>query len=164
MVEVVIEIEEKEIDEAIEKALEERFNRAFTKTVEFLYAKIFEASPSLDARTGMRYDVKKEDKFKYSGFIGWPDGSEAQLRASWLEFGTGERGSKSFKQFYQEEKPDFMIPIKPRKAMALSWTLKTGERVFAKTTKGQKAKAWIRKAMKEAEPQIQKIWENEFKK
>ena len=162
--EVVIDISDEKVTKAMIKVLEKPIERAFIKTVEYLFAKIYEASPSINSRAMIRFDHKKVGTLSWEGFIGWPEGSEVQLIANYTEFGTGERGSRTFKQFYGETKPVFTIPIVPLKKKTMHWKSKMGIDIFAKSTKGQPAQAWIRKAIKEAEPYIEKIWLYELKK
>ncbi len=94
------------------------YKRAFTKSVEYVFAKCFEYAPvgktrkgAVNLRNAITYDF---DWAKNEAFIGLPKGSEMEKVAFYTEMGTGERGAKGWTQFFEEKKPIFTIPISPQ--------------------------------------------------
>jgi len=75
---------------------------------------------------------------------------------------TGERGANGWTQFYHEKRPNFTVPIVPINAKAMHFLNEKGEDVFLKKSKGQKPQSYMRRAFKDSELPVKKIWEQEF--
>lgn len=86
-------------------------------------------------------------------------GSDSAV-ALFTEYGTGIRGSEGFQKYFDETKPEFTIPIKPKNKKALRW-MQGGNTVFAKSTKGMKPIAAFRRGLFNSKPDVIKaIQEN----
>ena len=76
------------------------YRRAFTKSVEYLFSKVFEYAPVGKTKSGvvnLRNALKWDfDWKKNEGFIGVPKGSEMEKIAFYTEMGTGERGLRGW--------------------------------------------------------------------
>ena len=159
---IELELNLKEIEKDILEYFGKKIKNAFTKSVEYMFGVMYKNAPGVLIRVGLRYEAEVDSKGVTAfGFIGFPVKSEVETIAKWTEFGTGERGFKSFVRYFDEEKPKYTIPIRPLRAKALHWVSK-GEDVFAKTTKGQRGQAWMRLSVKNSLPDIDRIWEKEF--
>lgn len=151
----------------IQEVILEAYTRAFTKTIELVYSRAVEFAPVGKGKTGpvllrnaIRYEV---DPKKGIGFVGFPDGSESDRIALWVELGTGERGSSKFTPIIEGTiKPQFTIPIVPLHADALHWVTPEGKHIFAKQTRGQSPQPFLRRAYVESKREIEAIWKNEF--
>ena len=148
------------------KVFQLAYRRAFTKSTEYIFAKTFEYAPVGKAKTGLvnlrnalQWDF---DWRRNEGFIGLPKGSELEDIAFYTEMGTGERGEKGWKQWFDEKKPQFTIPIVPIKAKTLHFVNEQGQDVFMKQSKGQKPQAWMRRAFWDSQKDVTKIWKKEF--
>jgi len=142
------------------------YKKAYVKSVEYMFAKCFEYAPvrktrkgAVNLRKAIMYDF---DWSNNEAFIGLPRGSEMEKIAFYTEMGTGERGSSGWTQFFEEIKPVFTIPIVPLKAKAMHFVTESGEHVFLKKSKGQKPQSFMRRAFKDSEIPVQKIWDMEF--
>lgn len=94
-----------------------------------------EASGSGKLSSSYKVEVKEDSVRVYSEL---PE-------ALFVEYGTGQRGSEGFESYFKEEKPVFTVPIKPKNAKVLHWE-SGGKQVFAKSTKGMKPIAPLRRA------------------
>jgi len=74
--------------------------------------------------------------------------------APFVEWGTGLRGSTNFKQYFNEKKPQYTIPIVPKNKKALHWKSSSGKNVFAKSTKGMKPTAPLRRGLFETKNDV----------
>lgn len=120
-------------DTKVENALES-VAKKITSTASSIVGK--EASGSGELANSYKYEVT-EDKIRvYSD----------SPHALFVEYGTGQRGSEGFESYFKEEKPSFTIPIKPKNKKALHWVDK-GKQVFAKSSKGMKPVAPLRRAV-----------------
>jgi len=82
------------------------------------------------------------------------------------EYGTGYRGQTGYKQYFDEEKPKFTIPIviEPKEKKALRW-VEGGKERFAKRveTKGKKPVAFLRRSLFEGEEDIKQSVKDVFR-
>ena len=97
----------------------------------------------------------------------------------YVEYGTGQRGSEGFKSYFGEPKPSYTIPILPKEGSVLAWVTKGHERPttkegwkvakeggyarFAKSTKGMKPIAFMRRALFESKQDIVKVIKQDIK-
>ena len=152
----------------IKVAFKKGFEKAFTKSIEYIYARVFENCPvgksmkgGTSLRTGLLYDVNIISDTEIIGYVGYRAGSENDRIAMFTEFGTGERGSLSFQKYFEEKKPNYTIPIIPLNAKALHWEDETGHH-FAKSSKGQIGQAWMRRSIQDSKNAVESIWKQEF--
>ena len=142
------------------------YRNAFTKSVEYLFAKVFENAPVGKTKTGavnLRNALKWDfDWEKNEAFIGVPVGSEMEMIAFYTEMGTGERGKKGWKVWFDEKMPEFTIPIVPIKAKAMHFVGNTGQDIFMKKSKGQRPQSWMRKTFYDERKNVETIWKKEF--
>ena len=142
------------------------YRRAFTKSVEYLFSKVFEYAPVGKTKSGvvnLRIALKWDfDWKKNEGFIGVPKGSEMEKIAFYTEIGTGERGLRGWQVWFDEKKPQFTVPIVPLKAKAMHFVNERGEDVFLKKSKGQRPQAWMRRAFYDHRNDVTTIWKKEF--
>lgn len=151
----------------INKAFHEAFNRAYTKSVEYIFSKCFEYAPvgksskgAVNLRNALKWDF---DKDTGEANIGIPAGSEMEKIAMYVELGTGLRGSQEWKQWFDEKRPNFTIPIVPVRAKAMHFVDESGKDVFLKKSKGQSPQSFVRRAFYDSKPYVEKIWASEFK-
>lgn len=142
------------------------YRRAFTKTTEHLFSKVFEYAPVGKTKSGL-VNLRNALEWDFdwranSAFIGIPKGSEMEDVAFYTEMGTGQRGSEGWQVFFDEKKPNFTIPILPIKAKALHFVNEKGEDVFMKQSKGQRPQSWMRRAFYDHKKDVTKIWTKEF--
>lgn len=144
----------------------EAYKRAFTKSVEYIFGKCYENAPvgktakgAVNLRNALLWEIYLEDGEAY---IGLPKGSELEKIAFYTELGTGIRGSQGWERYYQEKRPNFTIPIVPIKAKAMHFVNAKGQDIFMKSSKGQPPQAYMRRAFRDSELLVKKIWENEF--
>ncbi len=162
-IEFILEIDKNQVGKEVEKKIAPIFKRATQKSIEYLFGKVFVKVPGIKLRTALQFDLKIKPGLEAEGFIGFPEGSSLEKIGFWTEFGTGERGERSWKQFFDEPKPIFTIPIIAVNSTVLHWEV-GGKDIFAKTTKGQKGQKWFRQTVKDELPNIEKIWRSEFSK
>ena len=93
-------------------------------------------------------------------------GSDAP-HALYNEFGTGFRGATAYKQYFDEERPNFTIPIiiRPKTKKALRWKGKDGKLHFAKivSSPGRKPVAMLRRALFQGQGDIKESVKEVFK-
>jgi len=150
----------------IRRAFMLAYKRAFTKSTEYLFSKVFEYAPigktsrgSVNLRNALKWDF---DWKTNEAFIGVPKGSEMEDIAFYTEMGTGERGQKGWRVWFDEKKPQFTVPIVPIKAKALHFVTESGKDIFMKTSKGQAPQSWMRRAFYDHQKDVEKIWKKEF--
>jgi len=165
MVEKPISFEGKK-EKDLTRVFLQAYKNAFTKSTEHLFSKCFSYAPvgktkqgAVNLRNALTYDFDME---KGEGCIGLPAGSPLEKIATYVEMGTGERGSSGWTQFFEEQKPSFTIPIVPLKAKTMYWVNEAGQGVFMKTSKGQRPQAFMRRAFRDGKRDVESIWENEF--
>ena len=87
--------------------------------------------------------------------------------ALYNEFGTGFRGAAAYRQYFDEEKPEFTIPIviEPKTKKALHWVGKDGKHHFAKRVEslGRKPVAFLRRSLFEGQGDIKESVKEVFK-
>jgi len=157
---------EGEGEKNMERVFMQAFKNAFTKSVEFIFAKCYVYAPvgktkkgPVNLRNALRWDF---DWSKWEAQIGIPSGSEMEKIAFYVEMGTGERGDKGWKQWFDESKPTFTIPIVPTKAKAMHFVNESGQDVFIKKSKGQSPQSFMRRAFWDSKEPVDKIWKGEF--
>lgn len=116
---------------------------------------------------------KNKNKFLYNLTI---EEDNSFVLNTIITHNTGERGYKEWRQWFEEKKPNYTIPIVPLKAKAMHFTvielIKTDTKkgykysptkhVFLKQSKGQSPQAWMRRAFYDSKPYMNKIWKKEF--
>lgn len=143
------------------------YRTALTKSVEYIFAKCYEYAPvgkhtkgAVNLRNALKWDF---DWSEGAGYIGLPKGSEMELIAFAVEMGTGIRGKSNWKQYFEEKKPQFTVPIVPTTAKVMHWVdPDTGADHFLRVSKGQKPQAFMRRAFYDSQDDVKMIWEKEF--
>ncbi len=150
----------------IHKVFVKAFDRAFTKAVEYVYNECYDNCPiaktrkgAVNIRSSLRWEV---DLKNHDGYVGIPIGSDLEKPALYVEFGTGERGSEGWEQYFDEKRPTFTIPIVPKKFKAMHYVTESGKDVYMKRFKGHPPQAFMRRSIKNSKRGIEYIFKQEF--
>lgn len=136
----------------VTREFEIKLQKAFENIGKSLVAEMKKKAGNGDVADSYRYKADENGVEVYSD----------DVRALYLEYGTGERGDKEFKQYSGEPKPKFTKPIKAVEKKVLHWKM-NGKEVFAHSTKGMSPKAPLRETMLESREVIKKGFREAFK-
>lgn len=139
----------REFDRKIEKALKSVGDLVVKKTNDILTRE----TDSQELSSSYKSRVTPDSVVVYS----------EKPESVYVEWGTGMRGRDKYKQYFDEDKPTFTVPIVPKNKKALHWKDKSGKDVFAKSTKGMSPIAPLRRAVFENKSEMTRVFKESFK-